>query len=129
MFRNELPFNPREFIRQYAKGYVNLHALWTKAEKPPKNVNLSTPAETPITATDLPEGARGLLKEFRTLHPKTKITFIKHLRTVNGKAVHVVDDDQGLPAEDELLSLSQTVTLNTSDYVRVVTDMYLARVR
>ena len=128
MFRNELPFNPREFIRQYAKGYVNLHALWTKVEKPPENVSLSTPAETPISAADLPEGARVLVNEFRTLHPETKITFIKHLRTVNGKAVQVVDDDQGLPTEDELLSLSQTVTLNTSDYVRIVTDIYVARV-
>ena len=129
MFSTELPFDPREFIRQYIKGYVNLRALWTRVEKLPEDARLSTAAETPISAADLPERARALLDDFRAQRPKANITFVKHVRTVNGKPVQVVDDDQGLPAEDELLSLSHTVTINTSDYVRVVTDMYVARMR
>ncbi len=129
MFHNEVPFNPREFIRQFTTGYVNLHALWTKVVKPPESVSLSTPAKTPILAADLPDRARIVLEEFRAQRPRAKITFVKHVRAENGKAVQVTDDDQGLPAEDELLSLSHTVTLNTSDYVRVVTDMYVARVQ
>src|SRR5713101_7170203 len=101
MSSTELPFDPREFVRQYTNRYVNLHVRWTKFEKPPKDVRLSTPADTPISAANLPDQARALLQEFQAQRPRAKIEFVKHLRTVNGKAVQLVEDDQGLPPEDE----------------------------
>jgi hypothetical protein len=52
---------------------------------------------------------------------------VKHLRVVDGTPELVVDDGSELPPDEELVTLSETVTLNTAERVRVVTDIYVAR--
>ena len=49
------------------------------------------------------------------------------MRLVNAKPEVVVEDESGLPPVEELVTLSQTVTLNTSDRVDVITDLFVAR--
>jgi hypothetical protein len=129
MRSQDLPFDPLEFIRRFRRNYVNFHGLWRAAGKAPPGVELRTPSERPIVEDDLPAGLRALLAEHREHDPRGELAYLKYMRTVDGRPVLIVEDESGLPEEDELLTVSHTVTLVTSDRARVVTDLLVARVR
>ena len=93
-----------------------------------RETDLKTPKEKPITEANLPLELRSLLADYRSHHPKATVTLLKYQRLENGKAISIVEDEAGLPEEDKLLSLSQTVTLASSTEVRVVTDMLVASI-
>jgi hypothetical protein len=122
-----LAFDAHAFMETFRRNYVNLHNLWTKGGQPPAGIRLSTPAETPITEGDLPVPLGRLLEDYRRTHPDRAVTFIKYLQTVDGAPTIVVEDERGLPGEDELLTMSQTVTINTSEVARVTTDLFVAQ--
>ena len=117
----------RELIRRFRDTYHNFYRLWRDAGKRPAGLTLYTPLERPLTEADIPDALRRLVAEYLEHHPSRRATFVKHLRTVNGEAVHVIEDDSDLPAEDAILTASQTVTLNTADSLRVITDVFVAR--
>ena len=71
---------------------------------------------------------RALLTDYRQSHPRSKVTLLKYQRLENGKPVKIVEDESGLPDEDKLLSLSETVTLTTSTEVRVITEIIVASI-
>jgi hypothetical protein len=119
---------PRELIRRFCASYQNLYRRWRGAGGRPQGVTLQTPQERPLTEADLPERVRRLVAEYRGQHPGRRLTFVKHLRTVDGEPVLVVEDDSDLPAEDVILTASQTVTLNSADSLHVVTDVFVARI-
>lgn len=121
--------DPRAFVREYRENYVNLYELWTAIAAPPDHVELTTPYQTPITEKDLPPELLRLVREYRREHRDPILSFIKHIRIEDGRPVRVVEDQQGLPGEDEFMSVSRTYTLNTSDVSRVVTEIYVARIK
>jgi hypothetical protein len=122
--------SPRDLLSNFRRNYVNLHDLWkVPGKKVPDGVRLRSPKEAAINEGSLPDGMRVLLREYRKSHPGAKMTVLKYMRVVNGKPETVVEDEQGLPSDEEFVSLSQTVTLNTNDYVRVVTEIVVARIR
>ncbi len=129
MYQTEPPFDPRDFIRRFRASYINLYKLWTTVEKPPPGTRLETPAKSPIHKEDLPAAVRQLLEEFQKKNPKRELEFFKHMRTVNGQPVLVIEDAADLPEEDQLLTVSQTVTLNTSESVQIITDLFIARLQ
>ena len=126
MNENQVRIEPREMIRQFRQTYVNAHTLRKSAPTVLQGTDLKTPKEKPIKEADLPQELRSLLADYRSSHPKTKVTLLKYQRIVNGKPVSIVEDEAGLPDEDKLLSLSQTVTLVSSTEVSVITDMVVA---
>ena len=126
MNENEVKIEPRELIRQFRDTYVNAQTLRKRVPTALPGTDIKTPKEKPIKEADLPQELRSLLAEYRSSHPKTKVTLLKYQRIANGKPVTIVEDEAGLPDEDNLLSLSQTVTLASSTEVRVITDMLVA---
>jgi hypothetical protein len=127
MIDKEMAFDPLEFVREYRENYVNLYSLWTTVEKPPVDTELTTPAETPIMEKELPAPLSSLLADYLKQHSEASISFVKYMRSENGKAVRVIEDDSPLPEEGEFLSLGMTTTLNTSQEGRVVTELFVAK--
>lgn len=128
MIDREIAFDPREFVREFKKNYVNLYLLWTKVGKIPEGVKLSTPAQTPLREAELPEGLRAELADYQKRHPNHRISLYKYLRTVNGKATVVVEDERGLPDDNRFFSVSRTLTLNTAELAGVVTELYVGEI-
>jgi hypothetical protein len=123
---SDFGMDTREFIRQFRANYVN---VYTRRDIDPAlaNVAVRTPSEQPLREADLPDGVRGLLAEYAKMHPEEQVELVKYLRLENGRPVEVVEDESELPAEDEMLSLSRTVTIAASGFSRVVTEVYVAR--
>lgn len=120
--------NARELVRRFRKNYVNFFRLWTQVQKKvPEGVTLRDPKREKITVAVLPEAVAAILAEYKKKHPDETLTIVKHMRAVDGKPQLVVEDDADLPTEDEFLSLTQTVTINTSEHVRVITQIFVAR--
>lgn len=128
MNENEVRFDPRELVRQFRKTYINAHSLRKSAPTALSGTDLKTPKEKPITEANLPQELRSLLADYRKSHPGAKVTLLKYQRIENGKPISIVEDEAGLPDEEKLLSLSQTVTLASSKEVRVITEMVVASV-
>lgn len=127
MRREEPSPEPSDLVRRFRQNYINYHDLWTVTGSTPSGVTLSTPQEQPLTEAQLPKALRDQLTAYRRAHPGERVTLMKYMRTVNGEPQMVVEDERDLPPEDELLTMSQTVSLNTRDELRVVTDLYVAR--
>jgi len=119
--------DPGDFLRRFRRSYTNFRARWNTPDAVPDGVVLQTPDERPLSDADLPDALRGRLEAYRTAHPGQRLTYLKYARFVDGDPRTVVEDDAGLPSEQHLLTLSQTVTLNTSDTLQVVTDLYVLR--
>jgi hypothetical protein len=118
---------PRRFLREFRRNYTNLYKLWVKGGRSaPEGARIHTPSEQPIHEAGIPDSIRAALANYRETHPGN-IEFVKHMRTVNGSPTLLVEDERDLPAEDQLITVSQTVTFNAADSVQVVTDLYVAR--
>jgi hypothetical protein len=115
--------DPAELLARFRASYSTLRVQGAPPAEPQAPI-----ARRPRLA-DLPTAVRRLLDDFREEHPDEQPLLIKHLRVVDGEPAVVVDDGTELPPEDELLTLSQTVTLNSGDRVQVVTDLFVARRR
>jgi len=128
MSTNEVKVDPRDLVRQFRETYVNAHELKKRVPTAHKGARIATPKEQPIREAGLPQGVRALLGEYKNGNPRSKVTLLKYQRIENGEPVTIVEDESGLPDEDNLLSLSQTVTLTTSTEVRVITEIVVARI-
>lgn len=95
----------------------------------PEGTTLETPAQRPLSESDLPPALRELAAGYRKEHAGDEPVLVKYMRIVDGEPELVVEDEADLPPDDELLTLSQTVTLNDADRVHVVTDLFVARRR
>jgi hypothetical protein len=42
--------------------------------------------------------------------------------------IMVIEDDRGLPEPDQLFTMSRTLTLNTSDEVSLLTELWVGRI-
>jgi hypothetical protein len=126
MYQKESPIDPLELIRRFRQNYTNLFKLWKTTGKTPEGVRLYTPQEEPIREDKLPEALQAQLQAYRKANPKQKISLRKYMRTVNGQPKLVIEDESDLPDEGALLTLSQTVTLNSAEAVEIVTELIVA---
>jgi len=126
MAENGSRIEPREVVRQFRNTYVNAHAVRKNTPTALPGTDIKTLKEKPIKESDLPQELRSMLADYRSKNPKSKLTLVKYQRIANGKPVTIVEDETGLPDEDKLLSLSQTVTLASSTEVTVITEMVVA---
>jgi hypothetical protein len=112
-----------DLIRFFRQNYTNLYRQRARAGA----AVVRTPQEDPIRAEGLPAGLRARLQAYREAHPGETIELLKYMRVTGGRPEKVVEDERDLPGEDQLLVISQTVTLNTKEEVDVVTDILVAR--
>ena len=115
--------HPLYFVQNFRQNYTNLYKLWTQMGSVPEGVTLRTPKEKPIQEKELSESLRTRLLAYKKTYPEGKIELVKFMRLVNGNPVLVIEDERGLPEEDHILILSQTVALNTSDTAELVTEI------
>lgn len=115
--------DPAELLARFRRSYRNYRQLWTAPGHAPEGVTLATPEERPLKIGELPEGIRRLLDA----ESRKRLTLVKHLRVVDGEPDLLVEDGSDLPPDEELVTLSQTVTLNSAEQVRIVTDIFVAR--
>jgi hypothetical protein len=66
--------------------------------------------------------------EFHKGHPNTQVSWERHMRTIDGAIVRVVEDDRDLPADDSIITVSRTLSLNTSNAAQVITDLFVGRI-
>jgi hypothetical protein len=121
--------DPRSLLRTFRANYINFFQLWRATGSRPVGAEIYTPDERRIEEEELPQAVRAVVARWRETHSKQTLEFVKHMRTVNGDPVLVIEDERGLPPEGTLLTTSQTVTLNSDDQLYVVTDLYVARIR
>jgi hypothetical protein len=119
--------DPAELLLRFRSTYRNFHSLSEQTGTQATGVTIETPAAHPLSEDGLPEGIRRLLERYRKEHPAEKLELLKYMRVVNGAPELVVEDELDLPPAEELMTLSQTVTLNTSEQVHVITDLFVAR--
>jgi hypothetical protein len=113
-------------VRTYRDNYVNFHELFSKITGVPDGVTLLTPDEQPILELDLLPGVRDAMDRYQQLHPKATLTPLKFMRMQNGALVLIVEDAQPLPAEQDLVSFSCTVTTTSTEAVVVSMDQLVA---
>lgn len=126
-YPEEQSIAPGEIARRFRQNYTNYHRLWTKRASIPEGVTLQTPDEEPITEDKLPAPLRAQLRAYKKAHPRLEVAIVKYMRTVNGRPEVIVEDETDVPREDQLLILSQTVTLTAHDSVQIITDLFVAR--
>jgi len=123
----ELALDAREIVRRFRRTHTNYHTRWPNRDAVPEGVTFGTPSEHPLDEDRLPAALRAELRAYKKAHPHHAITFLKHMRTVDGRPELVIEDRAELPSDAQLLILSQTVTLAACDSVRIVTDLFVAR--
>ena len=126
MHESDTAPEPRELLARFRTSYRD-YLVVRRAGRLPEGVSLQPLVEQPLDELELPESIRHQLEELRADEPDARFVLVKHLRVVDGTPELVIDDESELPADEDLLTLSETVTLNTIDRVRVVTDIYVAR--
>jgi hypothetical protein len=119
------PLDAAALLRDFRDNYVNLYRLWGSGATAPPGVEIHTPTERPIESSALPEGLRTLLAVHRRSYPGETVEFLKYMRLENGQPVELVEDDQELPGEERLVTLSRTLTLLTHGTAQVVTEIFV----
>lgn len=116
--------SPSDFVRRFINSAVNFHVLWQKTGVPP-GIQHTTPAQTPITDGQLPQDVRALVDQYRASHPGATVTWLKRMQAVDGNLRVVVEDERSVPTETALLTVSRTISINTSDTANAVTDVFV----
>jgi hypothetical protein len=123
-----MDLDARGFIERFRASYVNLRNLWSIGGDKPPDTELLDPKTHPIKESELPEDMRSHLAEWKRGHPNQHIEFYKFIRLVDGRPIMVIEDDRGLPEPDQLFTMSRTLTLNTSDEVSLLTELWVGRI-
>jgi hypothetical protein len=119
--------DPRDRVREYRANYVNVRRLILTDKDTPGGIALHTPADRPISSLDLPTDLSKAIADYQKSDPDaTALTYVKYMKTVNGKPEIVIEDDDPLPAEDLLVTFSHTVTAVSARIVQVVTHQLVA---
>lgn len=119
--------DPRARVRDYRANYVNVRRLILTDKDTPDGIALHTPADRPISSLDIPPGLRQAIADYQKSDPDAAtLTQVKYMKTVNGKPEIVIEDDDPLPAEDDLVTFSHTVTAVSAKSVQVVTHQLVA---
>jgi hypothetical protein len=51
------------------------------------------------------------------------------MSVVDGKVVNVIEDERELPSDNAIVTVSRTLSLNAEDTARVVTDLFVGRIK
>ena len=127
MDQKESSPEPVLFIRKLQQNYINYYKLQAATGQPVEGVTVYHPKEKPILVKQLPPGIRAQLQEYKDNYPEQEIRLVKFMRSVNGKPELLIEDESDLPSESQILSISQTITVNTDELIRVITDLLIAR--
>jgi len=127
MDQKESSPEPVLFIRKLQQNYINYYKLQVATGRPVEGVTVYHPKEKPILVKQLPPGIRAQLQEYKDNYPEQEIRLVKFMRSVNGKPELLIEDESDLPSESQILSISQTITVNTDELIRVITDLLIAR--
>lgn len=127
MDQRESSPEPILFIRRLQQNYINFYKLQAATGQPVEGVTVHHPKEKPILVKELPPGIRAQLQEYKDSHPEQDITLVKFMRTVNGKPELIIEDESDLPSEPQILTISQTIAVNTDELIKVITDLLIAR--
>ncbi|HEX6180473.1 MAG TPA: hypothetical protein VFZ47_04460 [Chitinophagaceae bacterium] len=126
MALQQYSLDPRKEVQRFRNTYVNFYNLWKASGKVPDGIQLVSPSTFTMNEEVLPELLKDMLTELRKRYPMEAVRFLKYIRFENGDPVYVVEDENGLPEEDRILTLSRTATINTVEYVKVVTELFVA---
>jgi len=141
MSNGNFDVTPLALVRSFRATYTNLRrqpsvipSPFPDRPGPPppapvRPVTVRDPATEPIDEGAMPEAARNLVAEYRSAHPGVQIEWERRMRADEAGPTLVVEDDRELPGEQELLTVGVTTTLVTSDTARVVTDVFVGRLR
>jgi hypothetical protein len=119
--------DPAAQIRDYRNNYVNISSLVKQSKDAPTNLSLITPGEQPILNLDLPAALRQAMADFQATNPDGRpLTPVKYMKVVNGKPEIIVEDDNPLPAEEDLVTFSHTLTAVSLKSASIVTHQLVA---
>jgi hypothetical protein len=121
------PIDPVAAVRSYREKHVNVRRLLMQDPDAQAGVTLKTPNEQPIHKLDLPAALRDAMAAYQKAHTEVKsLTMVKYMKTVNGNPELVVEDDDPLPAEENLVTFSHTVSAVSIKSVTIVTHQLVA---
>ena len=119
--------DPAAQIRDYRNNYVNISSLVKQSKDAPTNLSLMTPGQQPIQNLDLPAALRQAMADFQADNPDGRpLTPVKYMKVVNGKPELIVEDDNPLPAEEDLVTFSHTLTAVSLKSASIVTHQLVA---
>ena len=119
--------DPAAQIRDYRSNYVNISSLVQQSKDAPTNLSLMTPDQQPIQNLDLPDALRQAMADFQANNPDGRpLTPVKYMKIVNGSPQILVEDDSPLPAEEDLVTFSHTLTAISLKSASIVTHQLVA---
>lgn len=119
--------DPIDFVRMFRESYVNYHRVWTAAGSVPDGIELRSPHKYPIEVSELPDDLRRQIELFQERRGDEQLELVKHMRTVDGRPVLVVEDQSDLPDDDEFVSFSVTIATSSADEHQIVSDLVVGR--
>jgi hypothetical protein len=118
--------DPAAQIRDYRNNYVNISALAKTTALPP-SMSVMAPTQQPIMNLDLPAALRDAMAAFQKTNPDGRtLTAVKYMRITNGNPDIVIEDDSPLPAENDLVTFSHTVSALSINSASIVTHQLVA---
>ena len=118
--------DPAAQIRDYRNNYVNITTLATTTAMP-ASMSLMSPSQQSIMKLDLPTALRDAMAQFENNNPDgRKLTAVKYMRITNGSPDIVIEDDSPLPAENDMVTFSHTVSALSINSVSIVTHQLVA---
>jgi len=93
----------------------------------PTNLSLILPSQQPILNLDLPAALRQAMADFQANNPDGRpLTAVKYMKIVNGKPEIIIEDDNPLPAEEDLVTFSHTLSALSIKSASIVTHQLVA---
>ncbi len=118
--------DPAAQIRSYRNNYVNINTL-AQSTATPASMSLMTPSQQPIMDLALPAALRDAMAEFEKNNPDgRRLTAVKYMRITNGSPDIVIEDDSPLPAENDIVTFSHTVSALSVNSAKIVTHQLVA---
>jgi hypothetical protein len=119
--------DPAAQIRDYRNNYINISSLVKQSKDSPTNLSLITPSQQPILNLDLPAALRQAMADFQANNPDGRpLTPVKYMKIVNGKPEIIIEDDTPLPAEEDLVTFSHTLSALSVKSAGIVTHQLVA---
>ena len=114
----------REFLRQFRSSYAGSLA---QAAGPQHGAKVMDPRAQPIESLQLPADMHAALATFKAAHPDESLVLEKYMMLANGAPKLVVEDQRSLPQEDDLVTLSHTTSIASSDGLTIETHLAIGR--
>ena len=118
--------DPAAQIRDYRNNYVNINTL-AKTTAMPASMSLMSTSQQSIMNLDLPVALREAMALFEQKNRDgRRLTAVKYMRITNGSPDIVIEDDSPLPAENDIVTFSHTVSAVSINSANIVTHQLVA---